>query len=444
MEKLPSSDRFLPVEDALDVENESRPEKLYRGFVVDPESLSAELVERPLVMGLAHKRDSSKSRDGNEAGVYMSSNPTMVESTNYAHGAFGSLEVPRYAARGGLRDTIPLPGCGVIVEVETQGMDVRRPEISEAMQGHYNNGFEGDEWIADEVPADHYRVTKLTLSLGANDGEKIVLNVGDEPGALEAAIEEIKQQARENRSRAEAFKEFLESLTQEERYNENVVEKRWQAALEHGGPGIDPQENSPVPTGTGADEPVTDPDIEKRRKLARLRSELLAGTGNAGEISSERAGSAEQDAAFDAAAHLKVLQEEISEFFDSRIDRLLGQLSQEDLAVLRTTLNRERSHPTYGDLAGLTASRLASRAHEATAPERQDPEQIVALWRDFHRTYTEEFDSALPAEHVLGLDAASAEHRTDRLLELLSGMSVHGTSALPEYVRQTIKRAARH
>ncbi len=187
------------------------------------------MFKNPLVMGLSNEEDPTKTLDGNEAGVYMSTNLSMVESTNYGNKSHGFLETPRYASKYGIESNIPIPGCGVVVEVITKGLDVRKPKISPVLEGHYNNGFEGDEWIADEVPSDHYLPTKFILSLGANDQNKIVVEVsGDDQEDLDRAITEIKIQAAKQRKQADRFKVFLEGLTEQERLNRFVVERKWQ------------------------------------------------------------------------------------------------------------------------------------------------------------------------------------------------------------------------
>ncbi len=205
-----------------------RPEKLYRGFVVDPEELSIEMFHKPLVMGQQNEDDLSKTTDGNEAGVYMSTNQSMVESSNYGNGSRSSLKVPRYASSNGFENIIHLPGCGVVVEVRTQDLDIRKPKISPVLQGHYNNGFIGDEWISDEVPTQNYRLLKLILSRGANDPDRFIIEVnGDSQAEIESAINEIKAHAAKSQEKAETFKRFLEGLTEAERYNRFLVDKKW-------------------------------------------------------------------------------------------------------------------------------------------------------------------------------------------------------------------------
>jgi hypothetical protein len=213
------------------IESEKRPEKLYRGFSVDPESLSLEMLKRDLVPGTVNKEDPTKIGDGNELGVYMSTNGSMVDSTGYSSGGYAGpiIITPRFVDRGAITNMIRLPGCGITVEIDTQDLPIRKPEIRKELQGHYNNGFQGEEWIADRVPAGSYRVVKLKLSVGAHDKE-LILDVHDfNDEQLLQAINTIKEQFQKKKQEALHFKVFLETLPEKERYNEYTLEKKYQS-----------------------------------------------------------------------------------------------------------------------------------------------------------------------------------------------------------------------
>ena len=65
-------------------EIEQKPQTLYRAFTVDPKDLSVESLRQPLIPGASAQDDPTRIGDGNERGVYMSTNRTMVEAA-YAH-----------------------------------------------------------------------------------------------------------------------------------------------------------------------------------------------------------------------------------------------------------------------------------------------------------------------------------------------------------------------
>src|SRR3989344_2762986 len=102
-------------------EQEKKPELLYRAFTVNPEELTVEMLSRILVPGTVNKEDATKIRDGNELGVYMSTNRHMVE-TAYASPSGGlSVKTPEHRdKRGAVTNFIPLPQCGIVVEVRTE------------------------------------------------------------------------------------------------------------------------------------------------------------------------------------------------------------------------------------------------------------------------------------------------------------------------------------
>lgn len=219
-----------PDSDTLPAEQEKRPEKLFRAFSINPEQLTIERLRQELIPGGVHKEDPTKVRDGNELGVYMSTNPRMVESA-YAKGGEGVsyVDTPVFGGSRGRENRIALPGCGIVLEIRAQGLDIRKPEITPVLQGVYNNGFEGDEWIADTVGADQYTVKKLLLSRWANDAETFTVTLDDDSDErLQTAIDTIKQEFERRRAVAEAFKTYLESLSEQDRANEYKVRRGWE------------------------------------------------------------------------------------------------------------------------------------------------------------------------------------------------------------------------
>lgn len=156
----------------------------------------------------------------------MSTNPYMVEKV-YASGGTvdGSfIETPQYKDRGGWVNGIRLPVCGVVVEIDTKGVVIREPKMIQKLMGHYNNGFDGYEWIADEVSAEHYKLRKLVCSKHANDPEKITIDItGANDEEKQKALDRIRSEFEERRKTALEFKKFLESLSPNERMNEYVL-----------------------------------------------------------------------------------------------------------------------------------------------------------------------------------------------------------------------------
>lgn len=212
-------------------ESERKPEKLYRAFSVNPEELSLEIIKLDLVPGHKNEEDPTKISDGNELGVYMSTNQRMVE-TAYSTDRRTSGEnitVPAYDSGRGVVNFIQLPVCGLSYEISTEGLEIKQPKITEVLQGVYNNGFEGEEWIADNVPAEKCKLKKISLAVAPFDREKIVVNTdGFDEQQLKEAIETIKEAYRRKKEAAFQFRAFLETLSDKDRGNKYRIDREWE------------------------------------------------------------------------------------------------------------------------------------------------------------------------------------------------------------------------
>ncbi len=212
------------------VESEKRPEKLFRAFTVSPEQLTLETLRSVLKPGTVSQDNPTKVHDGNELGVYMSTNQKMVESC-YAVGGLGttSMDVPKHMGSRGLEQQIVLPSCGIVLEIDTKNVKIRKPQITGYLKGVYNNGFEGDEWIADSVAPEDYKVVKLILSRWANDKNEISVPIADNSDEeLNKVIGIIKEKYQTYKSEAEKLKHFLETLNERERLSYLLVRERWE------------------------------------------------------------------------------------------------------------------------------------------------------------------------------------------------------------------------
>ncbi len=163
----------------------------------------------------------------------MSTNRTMVEAA-YAHTSCG-LFIPssRFNDNGSIDSRIILPQCGVIVEIDTKGLVIRKPIIIPVLQGHYNNGYAGDEYIADSVPPEKYRVVRLVLSRWANDSERLVVDIeNNSPDSLRGGIEKIQKEFGLREQAAIEFAAFIETLDPSQRLNDFIVRRKWNQYLE--------------------------------------------------------------------------------------------------------------------------------------------------------------------------------------------------------------------
>ena len=170
----------------------NKPSVLYRGIRVDYNDLDdfefsgvdLKVNYAPIIDQYGRKT----VRAGNEYGVYMSDNLSMVES------AYGDLH------NDGLSIT-------VIYEINTDGLDIRKPFISQQLSGHYNNGFKGDEWIADLVPANNYKLYRVRI------GEDILHDVEDiDLLRVEDVSKEVKQKMEMRKYRLETYDNAIEKM----------------------------------------------------------------------------------------------------------------------------------------------------------------------------------------------------------------------------------------
>lgn len=188
---------------------ENKPSVLYRGIKVDYNSLQnfkfsgvdLKVNYAPIIDQYGRKTVT----DGNEYGVYMSDNLSMVTS------AYGDLHhdgLPIHNNLSIYNTRIMIPSVAVIYQINTDGLDVRKPFISEQLKGHYNNGFQGDEWIADFVPANNYTLYRVRIGSDIlHDAEDIDLSKKDNISEL------VKQKLEMRKYRLETFANAMERIS---------------------------------------------------------------------------------------------------------------------------------------------------------------------------------------------------------------------------------------
>ena len=188
---------------------ENKPSVLYRGIKVDYNSLQnfkfsgvdLKVNYAPIIDQYGRKTVT----DGNEYGVYMSDNLNMVTS------AYGDLHhdgLPIHNNLSIYNTRIMIPSVAVIYQINTDGLDVRKPFISEQLKGHYNNGFQGDEWIADFVPANNYTLYRVRIGSDIlHDAEDIDLSKKDNISEL------VKQKLEMRKYRLETFANAMERIS---------------------------------------------------------------------------------------------------------------------------------------------------------------------------------------------------------------------------------------
>ncbi len=184
------------------------PETLYRGVVIKYPKLKDfhffgvdfTSVEKTI------SDTQNKRTDGNEVGIYMSDNQSMVYSAyGNVHNSGTSLS---NTIRVGLYQTIiGVPDVGICYEIKTQGLNIKKPFVSSALMGHYNNGFQGDEYIADFIPQENITVTRIQIGSDYLHDEEFI-DVSD----IALAEMKTKQIIEERKRHLQALLSVLEKM----------------------------------------------------------------------------------------------------------------------------------------------------------------------------------------------------------------------------------------
>ena len=187
---------------------ENKPNVLYKGLKINYNNLQDfEFFGIDLKVNYAPIIDQYGRKtvtDGNEYGVYMFNNLGMVEC---AYNDLHHEGIPIHNSLLINNERIMIPSIAVIYQINTNGLDIRKPFISEQFKGQYNNGFQGDEWITDIVPASNYTLYRVRIGADVlHDAEDIDLS----------SVEDIKKQVRRKlemrKYRLEMFANAMERI----------------------------------------------------------------------------------------------------------------------------------------------------------------------------------------------------------------------------------------
>lgn len=142
-----------------------KPLKLYRGLHLNYDdfndfNLGSDLISPydPVI----DEKGRQRLRSGNEYGVYMTTNKNMALDIygNVHNGGMclnNSLQIGMYS------DKLILPAVGIVYEIDTTNLDIRKPWISREFESTYNSNYEGDEFITDIVPAQNCKIVRIII-----------------------------------------------------------------------------------------------------------------------------------------------------------------------------------------------------------------------------------------------------------------------------------------
>lgn len=204
----------------------SPPDALYRGITVPGSTFSVDLLKEDLTPGAEPIVDAYGRRvdhSGNEYGVYMSDNTNMVEDA-YAKAKYGETlpGSPSFNWKGTSPLQLWTPSVGIGYTIHSEGIDAHIPFMSGTMQGVYNNGYAGDEWVAPTVPAANYQVTSLSLGEDVLHGRTdFLLN----RLTLEEAADAVKAEYGRRLARLMLASEVILAMPESERFVATLVEQ---------------------------------------------------------------------------------------------------------------------------------------------------------------------------------------------------------------------------
>ena len=166
-----------------------KPSILYRGISVSAEKFQELEIHDDIVpIAPPQKNEEGKDivSDGNEYGIYMTTNHLMAKNvygnTHMTGSAYSQecLFVDRYNRQ----QRLFYPQIGVVYEIDTKNLMIKKPWISKQLEGHYNNGFQGDEWITTTseshpnhiIPKSSYHITDVVVG---NDilNDQVVIDI---------------------------------------------------------------------------------------------------------------------------------------------------------------------------------------------------------------------------------------------------------------------------
>lgn len=196
------------------------PKQLYRGIVI-PYTMLEEVAfgdidlvppKGPIIDDQGRKNDLSD----NEYGLYMSDNESMVD------GAYGTVKnkfgipIQGNLVIGFSQMEIKIPGIAIKYEINTEGIPIRIPRITKYLEGSYNGGYAGNEWIADKVPVNNYRITKISIGKDIlHDTEDVEIINGD----IKEAKEKTKKIIEMRKYRLESLANELIKMSEDQRRN---------------------------------------------------------------------------------------------------------------------------------------------------------------------------------------------------------------------------------
>lgn len=142
-----------------------KPTKLYRGLHLNFDdfekfNLGGDLISPYDPVIDEHGRQ--KLRSGNEYGVYMTTNKQMALDI-YGNVHNGGICINDHILIGTHCEKLIIPAVGIVYEIDSTNLNIRKPWISKEFESSYNSNYDGDEFITDVIPFTNCRIIRILI-----------------------------------------------------------------------------------------------------------------------------------------------------------------------------------------------------------------------------------------------------------------------------------------
>jgi len=201
-----------------------KPEVIYRGIKIDYDTLQTfkfygvDLV--PPKAPIINEEGKKIVGDGNEYGLYMTDHKVVAEAYKKLELNDG-VELSKDVSYGNAKRWVRVPKIGILYEISTNGIEVHKPWITGYLKGLKNNGMGGEEWIADLVPPQNYKITDVRIGMD-NLHDEEVIDISD----ITKVDEIIKQKMEGRKQRLEDFHQFLSNIPLQQRLSFDGIDEQ--------------------------------------------------------------------------------------------------------------------------------------------------------------------------------------------------------------------------
>ncbi len=101
----------------------------------------------------------------------------------------------------------------ILYEIDTENLDIRNPSYGPFLSYHYNNGYGGDEWIADKIPKENYKIISVTIGEDRLHEREEIPNIQN----LQELQREINRIMEERETRLQHVIDKLSKMSSEDR-----------------------------------------------------------------------------------------------------------------------------------------------------------------------------------------------------------------------------------